>query len=112
MQESDADEDQETDVPKSGSWKPQLHFVWDVLLDQLLSKDGSARASKGTFLEFFRIVVDGMWPPSAATALSLPVRLTLIVLFRRISVRFDVFARAEILGLPGVSEGAAPRYRR
>ncbi|EIW60756.1 DNA-directed DNA polymerase [Trametes versicolor FP-101664 SS1] len=58
LKESDADEDQETDVPKSGSWKPQLHFVWDVLLDQLLSKDGSARASKGTFPEFFRIVVD------------------------------------------------------
>ena len=27
-QESDADEDEESDLPKSGSWKPQVHFVW------------------------------------------------------------------------------------
>ncbi|KAH9857639.1 DNA polymerase phi-domain-containing protein [Lenzites betulinus] len=58
LKESDADEDQEADVPKSGSWKPQVHFVWDMLLDQVLSKGADPRASKGSFPEFFRIVVD------------------------------------------------------
>ena len=61
-QESDADEDEETDVPKSGSWKPQVHFVWDTLLDQVLpqSPQSAARAPKGSFPDFFRIVVDGL----------------------------------------------------
>ncbi|KAI0831759.1 DNA polymerase phi-domain-containing protein [Trametes gibbosa] len=58
LKESDADEDQEADVPKSGSWKPQVHFVWDMLLDQVLSKGAGPRAPKGSFPEFFRIVVD------------------------------------------------------
>ncbi|KAI8998993.1 DNA polymerase phi-domain-containing protein [Trametes punicea] len=58
LKESDADEDQEADVPKSGSWKPQVHFVWDMLLDQVLPRAESGRASKGSFPEFFRIVVD------------------------------------------------------
>ncbi|KAI0781313.1 DNA polymerase phi-domain-containing protein [Trametes elegans] len=58
LKESDADEDQETDIPKSGSWKPQLHFVWDLLLDQVLPKADGTRASKGSFPEFFRILVD------------------------------------------------------
>ena len=63
-QESDADEDEESDVPKAGSWKPQVHFVWDMLLDQVLPKPGvqGERAPKGTFPEFFRIVVDGLSP--------------------------------------------------
>ncbi|KAI0654742.1 DNA polymerase phi-domain-containing protein [Cubamyces menziesii] len=58
LKESDADEDQEADVPKSGSWKPQVHFVWDMLLDQVLPKAEGERAAKGSFPEFFRIVVD------------------------------------------------------
>ncbi|KAI0350071.1 hypothetical protein OH77DRAFT_1100919 [Trametes cingulata] len=58
LKESDADEDQEADVPKSGSWKPQVHFVWDMLLDHVLPKAESARPAKGSFPEFFRIVVD------------------------------------------------------
>ncbi|KAF9246115.1 DNA polymerase phi-domain-containing protein [Melanogaster broomeanus] len=32
----------------TGSWKPQLHFAWDVIFDRLLPPSG----------EFFRIVVD------------------------------------------------------
>ncbi|RDX52694.1 hypothetical protein OH76DRAFT_1399938 [Lentinus brumalis] len=60
LKESDADEDEESDLPKAGSWKPQVHFVWDMLLDQVLPKTGaqSERAPKGSFPEFFRIVVD------------------------------------------------------
>ncbi|EJF62593.1 hypothetical protein DICSQDRAFT_135562 [Dichomitus squalens LYAD-421 SS1] len=63
LKESDADEDKESDLPKSGSWKPQLHFVWDTLLDQVLPQPPNAkgtveRSPKGLFPEFFRIVVD------------------------------------------------------
>lgn len=36
-----------------------MHFVWDVLLDELLPPPESERAPKGSFQEFFRIVVDG-----------------------------------------------------
>ncbi|TFK42972.1 DNA polymerase phi-domain-containing protein [Crucibulum laeve] len=59
LKESTTEEDSK-DVPKapSGSWKPQLHFVWDVLLDQLLPGPNASRTSKGSFQEFFRIVVD------------------------------------------------------
>ncbi|KAL5529108.1 hypothetical protein ACEPAG_5082 [Sanghuangporus baumii] len=39
-----------------GPWKPQLHFVWDVILDELLPTEGSA--SSGSFQDFYRIVVD------------------------------------------------------
>ena len=110
-QESDADEDEESDLPKSGSWKPQVHFVWDMLLDQVLPKPGvqGERAPKGTFPEFFRIVVDGLSRPPAAHA---SARLMLDAASHRIAVRFDGFARAEVLGLPGVPKGAAACQRR
>ncbi|KAH9923929.1 DNA polymerase phi-domain-containing protein [Epithele typhae] len=59
LKEADADEDVEKDLPKSGSWKPQVHFVWDALLDHVLPRGGDrARPGKSTFPEFFRIVVD------------------------------------------------------
>ncbi|KAI5124484.1 hypothetical protein M0805_003011 [Coniferiporia weirii] len=41
----------------AGPWKPQLHFVWDVILDALLAVDGSSTSS-GKFQDFYRIVVD------------------------------------------------------
>lgn len=49
------------DAPKvnARSWKPQVHYVWDVLLDELVPPAESTRAPKGSFQEFFRIVVDG-----------------------------------------------------
>ncbi|KAL5490426.1 POL5 [Sanghuangporus weigelae] len=39
-----------------GPWKPQLHFVWDVILNELLPTEGST--SSGSFQDFYRIVVD------------------------------------------------------
>ncbi|OBZ75369.1 DNA polymerase V, partial [Grifola frondosa] len=59
LKESNVDDDEESDLPKSGSWKPQVHFVWDMLLDQVLSVSGAERTAKSSFPEFFRIVVDG-----------------------------------------------------
>ncbi|KAI0806965.1 DNA polymerase phi-domain-containing protein [Fomes fomentarius] len=60
LKESDADDDEETDLPKSGSWKPQVHFVWDLLLDRVLPQSVAQgdRAPRAAFPEFFRIVVD------------------------------------------------------
>ncbi|KAK7054956.1 DNA-directed DNA polymerase [Paramarasmius palmivorus] len=45
----------------AGSWKPQLHHVWNMILDTLLPPlDGEAQ-KKSNFPEFFRVVVDGMY---------------------------------------------------
>ena len=53
------DEDADADVKsKSGSWKPQVHFVWDALLSDVLTE-----SSKGSFPELFRILVDGKVTP-------------------------------------------------
>ncbi|KAF9452265.1 hypothetical protein P691DRAFT_661308 [Macrolepiota fuliginosa MF-IS2] len=52
-------EDGEESVKSSGaSWKPQLHFAWQYLLDQYLPGPDSQSPSKGLFQDFFRIVVD------------------------------------------------------
>jgi DNA polymerase phi len=60
-QESSFDEDEGTIVTKLalGNWKPQVHFIWDIILDQLLSTPKSPNASRASFQEFFRLVVDG-----------------------------------------------------
>ncbi|KAJ7273570.1 DNA polymerase phi-domain-containing protein [Mycena haematopus] len=60
LKETATEADAENGVPKSaaGSWKPQLHFVWGVILDQLLPSPNNVVFTKGSFQEFFRIVVD------------------------------------------------------
>ncbi|KAI6032543.1 DNA polymerase phi-domain-containing protein [Pisolithus marmoratus] len=51
--------EEEASNPGSGSWKPQIHFVWDMLFDRLLPASDSKQPSQaGSFGEFFRIVVD------------------------------------------------------
>ncbi|KAH9052566.1 DNA polymerase phi-domain-containing protein, partial [Lactarius vividus] len=40
------------------AWRPQVHHIWDELLDQLLPLEGSGYTPKGSFPEFFRVVVD------------------------------------------------------
>jgi hypothetical protein len=56
-------EDEDDDVPSSKKntrvWKPQVHYVWDILLDDLLPAEGIGKEPKGSFREFWRIVVDG-----------------------------------------------------
>jgi len=61
-QESTLDEDKGPNDAKSalGNWKPQVHFVWDIILDQLLSNSKSTNLSPVSFQEFFRLVVDGL----------------------------------------------------
>ncbi|KAK0483486.1 DNA polymerase phi-domain-containing protein [Armillaria novae-zelandiae] len=52
-------DDEESNSKSSGSsWKPELNFVWDIIFDYLLPSSGSNQQTKGTFPEFFRIVVD------------------------------------------------------
>ncbi len=46
----------------TGSWKPQLHFVWTIILDlyypQQLERSGYP-AGHAPFQDFFRVLVDG-----------------------------------------------------
>ncbi|KAF5391416.1 hypothetical protein D9757_001957 [Collybiopsis confluens] len=51
----DATDSESFKIAAAGGWKPQLHFVWDIILDRLLSSSGT---SKSNFPEFFRVVVD------------------------------------------------------
>ncbi|KAG6885139.1 hypothetical protein C0993_005605 [Termitomyces sp. T159_Od127] len=60
LKESAVEDNDGKDVPKTtaGNWKPQLHFVWDTILEQLLPGQTSSQSLPGSFQEFFRIVVD------------------------------------------------------
>lgn len=60
LKESTADEDGLKDHTKasSGAWKPQLNFAWDIILDQLLPSLNTTKANKGSFQDFYRVVVD------------------------------------------------------
>ncbi|KAF9466352.1 DNA polymerase phi-domain-containing protein [Collybia nuda] len=60
LKESTTHNEDTKDVPKAsaGSWKPQLHYVWDIILDQLLPDPNSSSPPKGSFQDFYRVVVD------------------------------------------------------
>lgn len=58
-QEAASDEESKPDLSQTGMWKPQVHFVWDVLLDEVLSESNTGPDAKCSFPEFFRITVDG-----------------------------------------------------
>ena len=94
LKEVEVDEDEEG-AGKGGArqWKPQVHYAWDVLLDELLPVEGSGKAPKGSFQEFFRIVVDGM---VFHHILSVPMSLLPVL---RVSVCRCFVERAEVLGL-------------
>ncbi|KAG6841689.1 hypothetical protein C0991_008327 [Blastosporella zonata] len=70
LKESAVEDSDAKDVPKTttGNWKPQLHFVWDTLLEQLLPGPNSSQSPRGSFQEFFRIVVDESLFSSTASA--------------------------------------------
>ncbi|KJA27489.1 hypothetical protein HYPSUDRAFT_35394 [Hypholoma sublateritium FD-334 SS-4] len=52
----------------SGTWKPQLNFAWDIILDQMLPGPNSHVLPKGSFQDFFKIVVDESLFSSTASA--------------------------------------------
>ncbi|KAF8652685.1 hypothetical protein AX16_004190 [Volvariella volvacea WC 439] len=59
LKESGSEDDDEKGLPRAStaSWKPQLHFVWDVILDQLLPPE-SLEPRAALFQDFYRAVVD------------------------------------------------------
>ncbi|KAG0705011.1 DNA polymerase phi-domain-containing protein [Suillus ampliporus] len=42
----------------TGTWKAQLHYVWNVIFDSLLPENEPGRHRNALFQEFFRVVVD------------------------------------------------------
>lgn len=52
------DDEEDSGIASTGSWKPQPHFVWTNVLDRYFSPTSSASA-QAPFQDFFRVVVDG-----------------------------------------------------
>lgn len=91
LQESSSDEEETKDLLKapSGCWRPQLNFSWNIILDQVLPSPNS-KVTKGSFQDFYRIVVDGMQVLSNGVMQSNR-------LYRN-TVFFDIICQPEILG--------------
>lgn len=92
-QESVSEESTETEHKVHGAspWKPQLHFCWDVILDELLQP-----GKKHTrFQDFYRLAVDGM-----ADSLTTVLRLT----YLRNLIFYDFVTPSQVLGFPGFPE--------
>jgi DNA polymerase phi len=61
VQESELKDEEGVSKIPGRAWRPQVHHVWDELLDDLLPPDGGGRSPATSFQEFFRIIVDGGW---------------------------------------------------
>ena len=65
IQDTDVDDPDEGAVRPKGSaaWKPQLHFVWNLIFDIYFPPTGNPSSkikNKASFPEFFRTTVDGI----------------------------------------------------
>ena len=89
----DDDDDKDVLQVTASNWRPQTHFVWDVLLDQLLPEQNLTASDRTLFQEFFQVVVDGM--PFAINHYCRPFHIS-----HRVVVLFNVVTRTEILGIP------------
>jgi DNA polymerase phi len=50
----------QTSTLTTGSWKPQVHFIWDVILDTYFKNVASSGLKdKASFQEFYRVTIDG-----------------------------------------------------
>ncbi|KAI0288393.1 DNA polymerase phi-domain-containing protein [Multifurca ochricompacta] len=58
LREGEIEDDESVAKIPSRAWRPQVHHVWDELLNELLSPEDSGRTPRGSFEDFFRIVVD------------------------------------------------------
>ncbi|TFK72185.1 hypothetical protein BDN72DRAFT_792794 [Pluteus cervinus] len=60
LKDSSHDEGEDKSIPKAAaaSWKPQLHFVWDVILDVTLPIAEGSEKRIAVFQEFYKVVVD------------------------------------------------------
>lgn len=51
----------------TGSWKPQVHFVWDIILDFYFKGSSDGLKDKASFQEFYKITVDEtLFSPSSS----------------------------------------------
>ena len=100
---SDDDNDDEKVKVASRSWKPRLHFVWSYILDWLLPSSDDASSSKGSFEEFFRVVVDGMIDNGIVNDSKLRSYCPRFVVLRQ------CLSRTQVLGICGFQNGVAPR---
>ena len=63
LQESDVEDEEEgiKVAESTGSWKPQLHYVWNSIFETYFPKSQpSVKNGRASFEDFFRVVVDGM----------------------------------------------------
>ncbi|KAG2041767.1 DNA polymerase phi-domain-containing protein [Suillus americanus] len=50
--------DDEWQQSNTGTWKAQLHYVWNIIFDNFLPESEPGRRRNASFQEFFRVVVD------------------------------------------------------
>ena len=72
-------------------WKPQVHFVWDVILNKLLPDTRDAPSTQASFGDFFRVVVDGLFN-------AFPFDVVVTFSFHRGIVFFDGFTKFDSPG--------------
>lgn len=94
------DEEKGNAKNNTGFWKPQLHFVWDIIFDKLLQTEQNAGNG---FENFFRVVVDGN--PLLFSYL-LKRGIFLIFLSFRHPFCCEFVNRAQVLGIPSVPQSA------
>ncbi|WVQ74513.1 hypothetical protein IAR50_004114 [Cryptococcus sp. DSM 104548] len=59
LKETTGDEEDGVSASTTGSWKPQLHFVWNIILDRYFPKSQPSNSeTDAPFQDFFRVVVD------------------------------------------------------
>lgn len=80
-------------------WKPQLNFAWDIILDQLLPGPNSQRPAKGSFQDFFRVVVDGKSP-----SINDVEQDSVYLILSRVLIFVDFLSSTQILGIPSLPE--------
>ncbi|OXH24380.1 DNA polymerase phi subunit [Cryptococcus neoformans] len=57
LKETTGDEEDGVSATITGSWKPQLHFVWNIILDRYFGSSALS-TTLAPFQDFFRVVVD------------------------------------------------------
>jgi len=84
-----------------------LNFAWDIILDQLLPGPNSQRPAKGSFQDFFRVVVDGEYYSDEKFE-----RKSVHLLFCRIPILINFLSSTQILGIPSLPEIPEESNRR
>ena len=82
------------------SWKPELHFVWDLVLDGLLSEKAQL---EGSFPNFFRVAIDGTCAVQRKHCFLNTCRIPLLDKF---------FASTKVLGLSDLPESVTSSLAR